>query len=109
MAYDENLAIRVNAILGDRPGIFEKRMFGGVGFLVNGNMACGILDDCLIVRVGPDAYDEALSQPHTRVFDNRGRPMTGWVVVSPKGYKNDSALEAWVRRGIDFAISLPGK
>lgn len=79
MAYDEGLAHRVGEILGDLPGLVEKKMFGGVGFMLHGNMACGIHKENLIVRVGPEKYETALNSPHTRPFDITGKPMKGWV------------------------------
>ena len=109
MAYDEMLGIRIRAALGTLPALEEKRMFGGIGFLVNGNMACGVHKDGLIVRVGAGKYDWALSQPHTRPFDMTGRPMTGWVMVDPPGCATESALQAWLDLGLAFAQSLPGK
>ena len=109
MAYDEGLAQRVLETLEGTPGMTEKKMFGGVGYLLNGNMACGVNRDTLIVRVGPQAYQEALAQPHVRVFDMTGRPMKGWVVVEPPGYEADEDLKSWVQRGLDFASSLPPK
>jgi hypothetical protein len=115
MAYDEQLAERVTLALGeslalggDAPAV-EKRMFGGVGYMVRGNMACGVNGDDLIVRVGPDAYEEALAAPHTRPFDMTGRPMRGWVVVTPAGQARDEDLMAWVARGVAFALALPPK
>ena len=84
-------------------------MFGGVGFLLGGNMACGVLNDDLIVRVGPDVYEESLATPHARVFDITGRVMKGWVMVAPPGYAEDTDLANWVERGITFARSLPPK
>ena len=109
MAYDEGLAQRVREVLGDLPGLVEKKMFGGVGFMVRGNMACGVNKNDLIVRVGPEGYEEALSQPHAREFDLTGRAMTGWVAVAPEGYEDDEALKGWVQQGVDFALSLPAK
>ena len=109
MAYDEGLAQRMRAALAVIPDIDEKKMFGGIGFLLNGNMACGVNKDDLIVRVGPDAYEDALDEPHTKEFDMTGRPMRGWVVVRPAGYETDEALKAWVQRGVDFALALPPK
>jgi TfoX/Sxy family transcriptional regulator of competence genes len=109
MAYDEGLAQRIEETLGDQPNLVAKKMFGGVGYMVQGNMACGVNKDDLIVRVGPDRYQEALAQPHTREFDMTGRPMRGWVVVEPEGCESDEALEAWVRQGVQFALSLPPK
>ena len=109
MAYDEGLAQRIRDVLGERPGLVEKKMFGGIGFMVRGNMACGVHKDALIVRVGPEGYEEALAKPHTKPFDITGRPMKGWVMVTPDGYESDEALEDWVQRGLDFALSLPAK
>jgi hypothetical protein len=109
MAYDEGLAERVRAILEHMPGFAEKKMFGGIGFLLMGNMACGVNKDDLIVRVGPDRYEEALSQAHTRPFDMTGRPMRGWVVVTPDGLRSDAELGLWVDRGVELALSLPPK
>jgi hypothetical protein len=109
MAYDGALADRVHAMLGERDDLVEKRMFGGVGYLVRGNMACGVHGDRVIVRVGPEAYEAALANPHTRPFDLAGRPMTGWVTVGPEGYESDGALAEWVMRGVAFALTLPAK
>jgi hypothetical protein len=109
MAYDELLGLRIRAALGPLPELEEKKMFGGVGFLVNGNMACGVHKAGLIVRVGPGRYAWALAQPHTHLFDMTGHPMSGWVVVDPPGCATQSALQAWVDLGLAFASSLPGK
>jgi TfoX/Sxy family transcriptional regulator of competence genes len=109
MAYDEGLAQRVREILGDAPNLVEKKMFGGVGYMVQGNMACGILRDQLIVRVGPERYQEALAQPHAGLFDTTGRPMKGWVMVSAGGYESDDDLNDWIQQGLDFALTLPPK
>ncbi len=109
MAYDELLAVRIRAVLGQLSGLEEKKMFGGVGFLVNGNMACGVIKDDLIVRVGPKKIAWALTQPHTRPFDFSGRRSQGWVVVSPQGCSSEQDLSAWVEQGVRFAVSLPRK
>jgi TfoX/Sxy family transcriptional regulator of competence genes len=109
MAYDEGLAQRVREALGELPELVEKKMFGGIGFMVQGNMACGVNGDELIVRVGPEGYQEALTKPHARPFDMTGRPMKGWVWVASEGYESDMALEDWVRLGVEFALSLPPK
>ena len=109
MPYDPALARRVQDALGSLPGLTEKKMFGGVGYLVNGNMACGIHGDGLIVRLDPARYDEVLRQPHVRVFDLTGRPMKGWVVVGPAGCATDAALRSWVAQGVAFAQTLPKK
>lgn len=109
MAYDEGLAQRLRETLGERPGIDEKKMFGGISFLLQGNMACGVIEDDLIVRVGPEAYEEALQEAHARPFDFTGRAMKGWIMVGPEGYEEDSDLASWVERGLGFAGSLPPK
>ena len=109
MAHDEGLAQRIREALGELPGLVEKKMFGGVGFMVQGNMACGVNKDDLIVRVGAEQYAEALAKPHTRPFDMTGRPMKGWVMVASDGYESDDALKNWVQQGVDFALSLPPK
>ena len=92
MAYDENLAQRIREQFEGLPGIVEKRMFGGIGFMLNGNMATGVIGENLIVRVGPDHYQSALQQPHARPFDFSGKPMKGWVMVTPEGYEADMDL-----------------
>jgi TfoX/Sxy family transcriptional regulator of competence genes len=107
MAYDEALAQRTRAALGAIPGLVERKMFGGVGFMVQGNMACGVHNDRLIVRVGPEHYDDALARPDTTPFDMTGRPMKGWVFVTAEGIQSDEDLATWVHRGVDFALSLP--
>lgn len=109
MAYDVGLAERVREALGGRPGLVEKKMFGGIGFMLQGNMACGVNKEDLIVRVGPERYEEALAQTYARPFDFTGRPMKGWVMVAPDGYESDSDIESWVQQGADFALSLPAK
>ena len=109
MAYDEDLADRVREQLASEPAVAEKAMFGGLAFLLEGNMAVGISGDDLMVRVGPDASDDALARPHTRPFDMTGRPMKGWILVAPDGVAGERALAAWVARGADFARSLPAK
>ena len=109
MAYDEGLAHRVQTIMIDEPDMVEKKMFGGVGFMLNGNMACGVNKDDLIVRVGPDKYEQTLIQPHARPFDFTGRPMKGWVMVGPDGVSTDDDLQDWVAQGVTFARSLPPK
>lgn len=109
MPYDESLGSRIRSLLKDHPGLQEKKMFGGVGFLVNGNMACGVHKDSLIVRVGAEAYTSAMTRPGTRPFDMTGHPMAGWVMVDPPGFASDQELSRWVQQGLDFAASLPVK
>ncbi|MCJ7529626.1 MAG: TfoX/Sxy family protein [Anaerolineales bacterium] len=109
MPYDQSLAQRTRAELNKPPDLQEKKMFGGVAFLVQGNMACGVHGQALIVRVGPECYEQPFSQPNTRPFDMTGRLMSGWVTVAPKGYETESDLRSWVRQGVEFARSLPAK
>ncbi|MEU2913326.1 TfoX/Sxy family protein [Streptomyces massasporeus] len=109
MAYDEGLAERIRERLGTDPRIAEKRMFGGIAFLFQGNMAVGVTGDDLMVRVGPDATDAALARPGARIFDMTGRPMRGWVVIAGEAVAEDDALSAWVEDGQAFAASLPPK
>ena len=107
MAYDEGLAERIRGVLGEEPGVSEKRMFGGVAFLVGGRMSVGIVQDKLMVRVGPESYDRVLKERHARQMDFTGRPMKGFIYVVPSGYESDADLERWVCLGVGFAESLP--
>ena len=109
MAYDEGLAQRIRELLPGDKSLVEKKMFGGVGFNLQGNMACGVNKDDLIIRVGPDGYDEAVVRPNARPFDFTGKPMKGWIMVGPEGYESDQDLQVWVEQGIVFALSLPPK
>jgi TfoX N-terminal domain len=109
MAYDEGLATRVREVMGDQPGLAEKQMFGGLAFLVGGNMACGVRGDDLIVRVAADTADSALEEPGARPFDLTCRPMKGWLQVGPDGHAEDDDLRRWVGRGLAYAGSLPPK
>ena len=93
MAYDQGLAQRVRENMSESPGYTEKKMFGGIGFMLAGNMACGVIGDGLIVRVGKEQYKDALDRPHTDVFDLIERPMTGWVIVNLEGYQSDQDLK----------------
>ena len=107
MAYDEGLAQRIREALEDRPDISEKKMFGGLAFLLGGHMCVGVVGNELMVRVGPDAHDEALGQPHARKMDFTGRPMKGFVYVACEGVESDADLRRWVARGVRFAASIP--
>jgi len=106
---NEELALRIREVLGGLPDLIDKKMFGGIGFLIKGNMACGVHKNALIVRVGPDGYENALAGPYTRPFDITGRPMKGWVMIDPEGYESDADLRRWVQQGIDFALKLTAK
>ncbi|MBW8011895.1 MAG: TfoX/Sxy family protein [Chloroflexi bacterium] len=109
MAYDEGLAQRIREILDKRTEYVEKKMFGGAGYMLKGNMSVGVIGEDLIVRVGLENYDKALEKPHSRPFDFTGQPMKGWVMVGPDGYEEDEDLKVWVQQGVDFALSLPPK
>jgi hypothetical protein len=109
MPYNERLAERVRAIIGDGPGLTERKMFGGIAFMLNGNMFCGITRDDLMVRVGPGRFDEALASRSARPMDMTGRPMKGMALVGPEGYATDQQLRAWVEQTLEFVRSLPAK
>ena len=109
MAYDESLAARVKEILSGRSDIAERKMFGGLAFMLAGNMCCCVTDQGLMVRVGPEGYAEALTLPHAGVMDLTGRPMRGWVLVQPAGLESDPGLNQWVSRGAEFSATLPAK
>ena len=109
MAYNEGLAERIRAAVAGRQGLTEKRMFGGIAFMLNGNMFCGVVGDDLMVRVGPEYHERALAQPYARPMDFTGRAMRGMVYVGPGGSSTDKALRSWVDQGIRFAASLPTK
>ncbi len=109
MPFDPDLAHRTRHLLSRRLDLVERKMFGGLAFMLSGNMACGVAGDNLIVRVGPAAYDEALESPFAREFDLTGRPLRGLVLVEPEGVETDAELRAWVERGVEFALSLPAK
>jgi TfoX/Sxy family transcriptional regulator of competence genes len=109
MAFDEGLAERIRSLLEDEPHVSEKRMFGGVAFLLRGNMFAGIVKDDLMVRVGPARHEESLARPHARPMDFTGKPMAGYVYVAPAGFAADRDLERWVRLGAAFAATLAPK
>ena len=109
MAYDEGLAQRLRESLEGRSGLSEKKMFGGLAFLIHGNMCLGVSGEELMVRVGADAYEEALAQPAAREMDFTGRPLRGFVYVGTEGFESDEDLRTWVERGLGFADSLPRK
>ena len=108
MAYDLKLAERIRSKLDEFP-FEEKKMFGGVGFLLNGNMACGVNKDNLIVRIDPEKQNTLLKKPHAKPFDLTGKPMNGWLVVEAEGVKTDKQLSTWVKEGVEFATTLQPK
>ena len=109
MAFSEELAGRIRQGLARRKGIEAKKMFGGIGFLLNGNMLVGVWQDSLIVRLGPEEGEEALKEPHVSEFDITGRAMKGWVLVGPEGVEDDAQLTDWIGRATRFVRTLPAK
>ncbi len=110
MAYDEDLADRIRELLADEPGIAEMRMFGGLAFLVGGNMAVAASGQGgLMVRVDPAQTDDLIEEPHAGPFVMRGRPMQGWLRVDAAGVLTNDQLEPWARRGLAYARALPAK
>ncbi len=109
MPYNEDLAKRIRTKLKSRSGMTEKRLFGGIGFLVEGNIACGVHKQDLIVRLSNEDFDLAIKDANVMVFDISGRPMKGWILVSSRGYASDASLHDWINKGIAFARSLPPK
>ena len=108
MAYDDRLASRVRQLLGERTDVTERRMFGGLTFMVSGHMCCGINTDELILRLGPDAEETALRSPHARPMDFTRRPMRGFVTIAPDGL-NGKSLDRWIAHAVAHAESLPPK
>jgi TfoX/Sxy family transcriptional regulator of competence genes len=109
MAYDLLLQRRIQRAVTDREDISEKQMFGGVAFLLDGKMFCGIVKDDLMVRVGPERHEKALGEPNVRPMDFSGRPMKGYVYVGPAGSKTEKMVERWVKRGLEFVATIEGK
>lgn len=109
MAYSESLASRVRDALAQKRQVEEKKMFGGLGFLLRGNMLVGIWKESLIARLGPDDAPDALREPHVVEFDITGKSMRGWVMVEPGGVKDDGQLADWIERAFRFVITLPAK
>jgi len=108
MAYNEKLAERIRNQLGKVPFV-EKKMFGGVGFLVHGNMAVGVYKEDMIVRVDPEKHTKLLKKAHTKIFNITGNPMKGWLLVEPDGVKTSAQINSWIKEGVEFALSLPPK
>ena len=109
MAYDEQLAERVRAVLAGQSGLTERKMFGGLAFMLAGNMCVGVAQDQLMVRLGRDLYEEALTRPYAAPMDFTGRPMKGFVYVTPGGISTPAALGEWVDLGVQFCRTLPAK
>jgi TfoX/Sxy family transcriptional regulator of competence genes len=109
VAYDERLTGRVRKLMKAHSRVTEREQFGGIGFLVRGNMACGVLGQDLLVRVGPAGHEAALAEKHVRPFALTGRPSRGWVLVAPAGMGTEARLRRWVEAGLRFAQTLPPK
>ena len=106
MVYDQQLVSRIRIMLAGRQGFAEKKMFGGVSFLLNGKMCFGVIRDDLVVRVGPKIYEKTLAMPHARPMDFTGKPLKGFVYVGSKWLSRNAALEKWLGLGMDYASSL---
>lgn len=109
MAYDEGLAERIRDYLSDTPHQSEKKMFGGLAFLLSGNMCCGVVNDKLMARVGPDAYEDLLHETHANTMDFTGRPMRGMISVASEGVEEDKELHEWIDHCERFVCELPPK
>src|SRR3990172_6998820 len=109
MAFDEKLAQRVRKLIGAIKGSSERQQFGGVAFLLRGNVACGIIGNELLVRVGPDRHDEVMKNTDAKPFSLTGRPSKGWILVRQSGVKSPASLKKWVEMGLAFAKTLPAK
>jgi len=109
MSFDAQLADRIRCLVSRRKGFSEKKMFGGVGFLLNGNMCIGVWKEFVILRLGPAKYESALKEPFVKEFDITGKTMSGWVMVEPGGVETDTSLNSWVELAIRFVRALPAK
>ena len=109
MTFSERTAHEIRRAIGDTPGFSERPMYSGIAFMVQGNMCCGMIDDHLVVRVGPDTYAAALREPHTRPMDFTGRPLPGFVYVDRAGFADTALLRQWIDRGVSFVRTLPPK
>ena len=109
MVYSESLAVRIRKDVGERPDVTERKMFGGLAFMLNGNMFCGVLKDDLMVRVGAERFDDALGAPGARPMDFTGRPMRGMLFVDGAAIESDEQLHGWLEQTLEFASSLPPK
>ena len=109
MAFDETLAVRIRRNLARLKNVENKKMFGGIGFLLNGNMLVGVRKESLIALVGSDEYEHAVLEPHVKEFNITGKPMKGWVLVEPQGVVDDEQLNEWIQRALKFVRKLPAK
>jgi hypothetical protein len=109
MAYDSTIADEIRVRIGKHPGLTEREMFGGIAFMINGNMAVGVSGDELMIRVGKDGHEEAVALPGARTFDMSARPMRGWIAVAQEGFATEEMFNGWINRGVTFAETLPKK
>lgn len=109
MAYNETLAMRIRSVLGGRSDVTEKRMFGGLTFMVGDKMCCGIVKDDLMLRMSIEEYEQALTHPHTRPMDFTSRPSPGFLYVGPSGYQGEGDLRMWLDKSLAYVQSLPAK
>jgi len=109
MAFDESLAARIRKAIGRKKGIEEKKMFGGLGFLLNGNMCVGVWKNSMIVRLGTEESESALLEPHVGEFDITGKAMKGWIMVAAEGVAGEIDVKQWVQRAVRFVGKLPVK
>jgi TfoX/Sxy family transcriptional regulator of competence genes len=109
MAFDEDLAARIRKALARKKGVEEKKMFGGIVFMLHGNMLVGVWKDTLIVRLGDEQGEEALLEPHVKPFDITGKAMKGWAMVTPDGIEDEDELKDWIQRATKFVGKLPAK
>jgi TfoX/Sxy family transcriptional regulator of competence genes len=109
MPYNARIAQRIQTIVSSWNQTQEKKMFGGICHLLNGNMVCGVYKDFLILRLGEEAAQKALNQPGVKAFDITGKPMKGWVMVAPEGFADDARLAAWLTQAKAFVLELPAK
>lgn len=109
MPYDEGLAERIRELFEDRNDVEEKKMFGGIAFMLRGHMCVGVVNEVLMARVGPEQYKAALKRPHARKMDFTGKPMNGFLYVDPEGFESDGQLRDWVELCESFVKTLPPK
>jgi len=109
MAYNEKVAGRLSKVFSEHKGVVEKKMFGGIAYMYRDHMCVGVIDDMLMIRVGPEQYEKALSEKHVKPMDFTGRPMKGYVYVEPAGFKTEKSLKQWIELGIEFVKTLPPK
>ncbi|CAN5479308.1 hypothetical protein BH11PLA2_BH11PLA2_47660 [soil metagenome] len=109
MPYDQFLTDRIRTVIGRKKNILEMKMFGGVGFLLKGNLLVGVWKDSMIVRLDTEEDELALRERHVRAFDITGKPMAGWIMVAAEGVANDDEVDGWVQRAVKFVSKLPAK